>query len=186
MKELFNLLTDGERRAAAIAAAVAGVAACILIYAAVGAHAAAVRAADAAGAAKVAYTALDRERAAALKDWQAWTDAAKDLAGFRADRFYDGTKGLQEMRMDLQRIFDAAGVPASDIAYGYIDLVKGAVQRVNADFRFTASYAVLKGILDTVERSPRFLHVERVDFLGQTKQPGAMDLRVTFAGYYAY
>ena len=186
MKELFDLLTDGERRAAAIAAAVVGVAACLLIYAAVGTHAAAVRAENAAGAARVAYTALDRERIAALRDWQARTAAAKDLAGFRADRFYDGAKGLQAMRMDLQRIFDAAGVTASDIAYGYTDLVKGVLQKVNADFRFTASYAVLKGILDTVERSPRFLHVERVDFLGQTKLPGAMDLRVTFAGYYAY
>lgn len=186
MKELFDLLTDVERRIAAVAAVVLGVAACVLVYGAVGTRAAAGRVAAAADAATTAYTILDRERTAVRKEWQAWTDAAKDLAGFRTDRFYDGAKGLQAMRMDLQRVFDVNGVAASDIAYGYTEVVKGAVQKVSADFRFSGSYAVLKGILDTVERSPRFLHVERVDFLGQTKQPGVMDLRVTFAGYYAY
>jgi type II secretory pathway pseudopilin PulG len=186
MKDLFELLTERERRIAAIVGAVLGIAACVLIYAAAASRGAATRAAAEFRAADDATLALERDRSSVRKEWQAWKDAQKDLASLKETGFYDGSKGLQDMRMDLQRIFDTSGIAASDITYGYTDIVKGALQKVNADFRFTVSYAVLKGLLDTVERSARFLHIERVDILSMTKQPGIMDLRVTFAGYYAY
>jgi hypothetical protein len=186
MKDLFELLTEKERRIAAICGVVVGVAACVLLYAAAASRGAASRAAAELRTADEARQVLDRDRGLVRKEWQAWKDAQKDLASLKATGFYDGTKGLEDMRMDLQRIFDASGIAASDITYGYTDLVKGALQKVSADFRFAASYPVLKRLLDTVERTPRFLYVERIDFLSMTKQPGVMDLRVTFAGTYAY
>jgi len=186
MKDLFDLLSDRERRIAAVCGAVLGVAACVLIYAAAASRGAASRGAAELQAADAAYQALDRDRGSVRKEWQAWKDAQKDFASLKAAGFYDGTKGLEDMRMDLQRIFDASGIVASDIDYGYTDLVKGTLQKVSADFRLTATYPVLKRLLDAVERSPRLLYVERIDFLSMTKQPGVMDLRVMFAGTYAY
>jgi hypothetical protein len=186
MKDLFDLLTERERRVAAVCGAVLAVAACILIAAAVRTRGAAVRAAADLGAAEASYQVLDRERNAVRTDWQAWTNARKDLATLKEIRFYDAAKGLQDLRLDLQRIFDASGFAATDVSYAYTDLVKGVVQKVTADFRFTANYAGLKRLLDAVERHSRFLHTERVDFLSMTKQPGVIDLRVSFAGYYEY
>lgn len=186
MKDLFELLTEKERRTAAVCGAVLAVAACVLIAAAVKTRGAAGRATADLRAAEASYQVLDRDRDAVRKDWQAWTNAQKDLASLKESRFYDGTKGLQDLRLDLQRIFDASGLAATDVTYTYTDLVKGVVQKVTADFRFTANYAVLKRLLDAVERHARFLHVARVDFLSMTKQPGVIDLRVSFAGYYEY
>ena len=186
MKELSELWTERERRLVAVCGAMLAVAAFLLIGAAARTRSAAVRASAGFRAAEASYQALDRERNAVRSDWLAWTTAAKDLASLKESRFYDAAKGLQDMRLDLQRIFDASGLAATDVAYGYTDLVKGVVQKVTADFRFTATYAGLKRLLDTVERQARFLHVERVDFLSMTKQPGVLDLRVSFAGYYEY
>jgi hypothetical protein len=137
-------------------------------------------------AAEASYHVLDRERNAVRLDRQAWMNARKDLASLKESRFYDATKGLLDLRLDLQRIFDASGLAATDVSYAYADLVKGVIQKVTVDFRFTANYAGLKRLLDTVERHVRFLHVERVDFLSMTMQPGVIDLRVSFAGYYEY
>ena len=186
MKKLFELWSEKEKRLAAVCAALLGVAACVLLVTAAKARGAAGRAAADLRAAEVSYQVLDRERNSVRQDRQAWQEAQKDLASLKESYFYDTAKGLQDLRMDLQRIFDAAGITAADINYGYSDLVKGVVQKVNADFRFTANYALLKRLLDTVERHARFLHVERVDFLSMTKQPGVIDLRVSFAGYYEY
>jgi chemotaxis regulatin CheY-phosphate phosphatase CheZ len=186
MKSLFELLNDKERRIAAVCGAALAVALCVLLAAAVKARVSAGRAADELRAAEASYQVLDRERNAVRSDWQAWVNARKDLASLKESRFYEAAKGLQDMRLDLQRIFDAAGLVATDVAYGYTDLVKGVVQKVTADFRFTANYAGLKRLLDAVERHPRFLHAERIDFLSMTKQPGVLDLRVSFAGYYEY
>ena len=186
MNNLFELLNEKERRVAAVCGAALVVAVCVLIAAAVKTRGAAVRAASDLRAAEASYQVLDRERNAVRSDWQAWTTARKDLAALKESRFYDAAKGLQDLRLDLQRIFDASGLAATDVAYAYTDVVKGVVQKVTADFRFTASYAGLKRLLDAVERHPRFLHAERVDFLSMTKQPGVIDLRVSFAGYYEY
>jgi len=186
MKDLFELLSDTERRIAAIVGLALAAAAGVLLFAAAASRSAAARAAGELRTEEAAFQALDRDRIAVRKEWQAWRDAQKDLASLKGTAFYDGAKGLEDMRMDLQRIFDGVGIAASDIDYGYTDLVKGSLQKVNADFRFTATYPTLKRLLDAVERSSRLLYVERIDFLSMTKQPGVMDLRVMFAGTYAY
>jgi hypothetical protein len=186
MKDLFELLSEKERRVAAVCGAVLVFAVCVLLAVALKARGAAGRAADELRAAEASYQVHDRERTAVRSEWQAWTNARKDLSSLKESRFYDAAKGLQDLRLDLQRIFDASGLAATDVSYAYTDLVKGVVQKVTADFRFTATYAGLKRLLDAVERHPRFLHAERIDFLSMTKQPGVLDLRVSFAGYYEY
>jgi hypothetical protein len=186
MNDLFERLNEKERRIAAVCGVVLVIAVCLLIAATLKARGAAGRAAAELRAAEASFQVIDRERNAVRSDWQAWTTARKDLASLKESRFYDATKGLQDLRLDLQRIFDASGLAATDVSYAYTDLVKGVVQKVTADFRFTSNYAGLKRLLDTVERHPRFLHTERVDFLSMTQLPSVIDLRVSFAGYYEY
>jgi len=43
---------------------------------------------------------------------------------------------------------------------------------------------MLKRLLDLIERLPRFLHADKIDFLSIGKQPGMLDLKIGLAGYY--
>ena len=184
MKELFNLLNLKERRAAAVVGAVLGAGAFLLFFASIREHRSASRAAAELQTMEQAYQILSRTRNEVKKEWQGWMDAQKDMAALRAGRFFEGKKITQDLRLTLQQIFDTAGIPVSDIAYGYTELVRGSIQKVSVDFRFTGNYMMLKRLLDTIERHPRFLHVEKIDFQSIGKQPGLLEIKISLAGYY--
>ncbi len=130
------------------------------------------------------YKALSQSRNDTKKEWQGWLDALKEMEALRANYFYDSKKIMQALRLDLEQIFNTAGIQVTDINYGYLKLVKESLQRVTVEFRFSGNYAMLKRLLDTIERHPRFLHVEKIDFMNIGKQPGLIDLRISLAGYY--
>jgi hypothetical protein len=184
MNGLFNLLTPKERRTASTVGAALGAAACLFLIFALRERGAAGRAAAALAGAESEYLTLVREQADAHREWQVWADARKDIAAIKADRLYAGRTVIQDLRRDLQRIFDEAGIAAEDITYGYADLVKGILQEVTVEFRFSGNYPTLIRLLGTVERLPRFVHVEKIDFLNIGNPFGAIDVRVGLAGYY--
>jgi hypothetical protein len=184
MKELFNLLSLKERRTAAVVGAVLGAGVLLLLFMALREHRAATRAAAELQATEQAYQTLSRTRNEVKKEWQGWMDAQKDMASLRTGNFFDGKKITQDLRLTLQQLFDEAGIPVTDIAYGYTEFVKESIEKVAVDFRFSGNYAMLKRLLDAVERHPRFLHVEKIDFQGFGKQPGLLDIKISLAGYY--
>ncbi|MGA2587949.1 MAG: hypothetical protein ABSF88_13115 [Candidatus Aminicenantales bacterium] len=184
MKELFSLLSMAERRTASILGAVLGAAACLFLLAAVREHRGALRSAEDLRSMDINYETLSRSRTDVKKERQAWADAEKDMVTLKASRFYDGRTVVRNLRLDLQRIFDAAGIAVSDINYGYQEIVKDSLQKVTVDFRFSGNYSMLKRLLDLIERHPRFLHADKIDFLSIGKQPGLLDLKIGLAGYY--
>lgn len=184
MKELFSLLNLKERRTAAVIGAVLGAGALLLLFVSLREHRSASRAAAEIQTMDQNFQILSRTRNEVKKEWQAWTDAQEDMTTLRAGNFFDGKKITQDLRLTLQQIFDAAGIPVTDIAYGYTELIKGSVQKVSVDFRFTANYMMLKRLLDTIERHPRFLHAEKIDFQSIGKQPGLLEIKISLAGYY--
>ena len=183
MNELFSLLNMKERRTAAILGAVLGAASCLLLFVSIKEHGTANRVLSELKTLELDYKALSQSRNDIKKEWQGWQDALKEMEALRANYFYDSKKIMQTLRLDLQQIFDATGIQVTDINYGYLKLVKESLQRVTVEFRFSGNYAMLKRLLDTIERHPRFLHVEKIDFLSIGKQPGLLDLRISLAGY---
>lgn len=99
-------------------------------------------------------------------------------------RFYSDVQGFQDLRLDLQALFDAAGVTVGDIVYGHTDYPRDGLHRVSVEFSFNGSYASLKLFLDRVERFPKFLFVEKIDFQNIGLRPGLLELKITMAGYY--
>jgi hypothetical protein len=184
MKELFSLLTLRERRAASIAGAAFGAAAVLFLFIGLRERAAAGRAAFALAAAESNSQALGRARNEAKREWQAWADARNDLDAVKISRLYPGRTAIQDLRLDLQRIFDDVGVTAEDMTYGYLEIVKESLQAVMVEFRFSSNFATLIRLLNAVERHPRFLHVAKIDFLNIGNPPGALNLRVGLMGYY--
>jgi hypothetical protein len=185
MRELFRQFSDRERRTISIVGAALGAAVLLLIFNAFRESGAASGAQAALAEAEQSYKTLSRSHDEKRKEWQSWQDAVAQLAALKKDYFYDSRNVIQDLRLDLQEIFGSVGISQSEVRYGYGEVTKGGtIDKVEVDFRFSGNYATLKGLLDTVERRPRFLHVEKIDFLDVNKQPGLLGLRITCAGYY--
>jgi hypothetical protein len=184
MKELISLLNIRERRLVSGLGASLGIAACLFVFLAVRVGGQARRTARDFDAASAQAKGIEAEREAARTSRQAWADAQKDIAKLKGAWMYDPKDAVRGLRLDLERIFEASGIAASDIVYGYASVPRTRIQKVSAEFRFFGNYLVLKRLLDVVERQPRLLLVEKIDFLGIGKPPGSLELRVSLAGYY--
>jgi Tfp pilus assembly protein PilO len=184
MKELFNFLNVKERRIAASLALLFVASLCVFLFVSLREKHAAGHTAARLQASEKDYRELSRTRSETKREWQLWQDARKDMEVLKETYFYAQEKGFEDLRLDVQKIFDASGVAVSEITFGYADFLKGNIQKVNADFHFSGSYASLKRFLDIVERHPRFIAVEKIDFLDIGTQPGLLELRIFMAGYY--
>ena len=143
---------------------------------------------------------LDRERAASVglkasseravkarddarTEWQRWEQAVRDLAELKTSYFYDENAGVQILRLDLQKIFAQAGTTVTNIDYGYTDMEKEQVRKTVVTFTYAGSYAGLKRLLSVIERFPKFLVIEKVEF-PRTGSGGTLSAKFTLAGYY--
>jgi Tfp pilus assembly protein PilO len=127
----------------------------------------------------------EKSQAEAKADWLRWQEALRDLESFRGTYFYDEKTVFRSLRRDLQQIFGRAGMDIPMISYQYSDLGKVPMKKVLITFNYSGTYADLKRFLAIVERFPRFLAVEKVDFQKTDADSGLLHLRLTLAGYYA-
>ncbi len=185
MKELFRLLSAKERRTLGVLAAASGLALLALVFVAAGEMRSFRRADAAARTRTVELAKAEAERDAAGVEARRWEEAGRDLEKLRAERFYDEAREVRDLRVDLERVFNAAGIRVSKIAYGYSSLAKGKMKKVVAGFTFGGTYSELKRFLSVVERSPKFLTLERIDFLDTGSATGALQLKIELAAYYA-
>jgi Tfp pilus assembly protein PilO len=184
MKELFEKLTGREKATlGALAAAVLAVLA-FLVFGSLGQKRAYERAGETLDVLTNAYTKSKDTLAAAVAEAGRWEDAGRDLEEIRTKYFYEDAQGIKPLRLDLERILRESGIRVAQIGYNYEDLEKGKVKRVVASFNFSGNYGSLKRFLSVVERFPRFLTVERIDFLNTASQTGTLELKIEIAGYY--
>ncbi len=125
-----------------------------------------------------------RDRGASEVQWLRWQEAREDLEMLGTDYFYSAKEGVPALRLDLQRLFALAGLSVSDIGYGYSDLDKEQARKTIVTFSYRGSYAGLKRLLGIIERFPRFLVIERLDFQKTGSDGGALVCKLTLAGYY--
>jgi hypothetical protein len=184
MKEFIDRLTATERTVLTVLLGVTILFGAIFIYGFLQERPAARRMTARLDEARRTDRDLSREWKRAEAEWTSWRQAASDLAELKAGRLYSGEAGYSDFRLDLQSLFDESGVMVNDLAYSYAQYAKDGLQRMTASFEFSGSYAALKSFLDRVERRPRLLCVEKVDFLDIGGRPGTLDLRVTMAGYH--
>jgi Tfp pilus assembly protein PilO len=126
----------------------------------------------------------EKTRAASQAEWLRWQQAGRDLESFRGTFFYDEKTLVGALRTDLQRIFNEAGMNVPQISYQYSDVDKGRIKRVVIVFNYAGTYADLKRFLILVERFPKFLTVEKIDFLKTEEASGFLNLKLTVAAYY--
>lgn len=185
MNELVSLLDPRERRTVKTAAVIAGLVCAVVLVFAVRAQSGAGRAMERFRQADLLWKEALRSRDAAEAEFGRWTRAAADVGELGSTWFYDANRNFQELRADLERIFDEAGVVVSEIVFGDLELVKGRLRRTTAEFRINVSYPMVRRLLEIVENHPRALHLERVEFAnaGNAFPGGGLEARIALSGY---
>ena len=184
MRELFKLLTDREKRALSVLAGAAVLFLLAFLFVSLGA----LRSYD---RSEASLTRLTTELGKTRESWDRarvesgrWEEAKGDLEAFRTRYFYDDKQGIRDLRLDLEKVFARAGIRVSQIGYKYADLEKGKARKVVAGFTFRGNYATLKRFLAVIEGFPKFLILERIDFLNTGSETGSLELKIELAGYY--
>jgi Tfp pilus assembly protein PilO len=126
----------------------------------------------------------EKSRAAVEEQWRRWQDARRDLESLRGTYFYEEKTIFRSLRLDLQQIFNRTGMDVPQIDYSYSDVDKGQIKKIVVVFDYTGAYADLKKFLAAVESFPKFLSVEKIDFLKPEEDSGVLHLKVTLAAYY--
>lgn len=130
------------------------------------------------------FNALKESREQKRRDWERWKEALVDIADLKAKYFYDDEQGINVLRLDLEQIFNEAGVNVAGINYSYSKFEKEKINKVGANFHLTGSYLGIKKFIDIVEKFPKFLLLEKIDFLKIDTENDSLDLDVILAGYY--
>lgn len=118
------------------------------------------------------------------EEWLRWQEAQRDLEELKAKYFYDDKKGFGRLRLDLQQLFDEAGIHVPRIKYDYSELKKEKARKVMISFNLRVSYLSLKRFVNAVEAFPKFLFVEEVDFLEVDSSRETLELKVVLTAYY--
>jgi hypothetical protein len=184
MKDLVNLLTAREKKTLVALAAALVFFLLFFVFVSLGEKRGFSRIDQTSSATNAALVKAQAARDGMSSEAGQWEQAVQDLEELRTRSFYDGTKGSREIRLDIERLMGEAGVRVSRINYKYADLEKGSLSRVVASFSFEGSYASLKKFLALIERFPKFLTVERIDFANTDSAIGSLALKMELAGYY--
>lgn len=118
-------------------------------------------------------------------EWLQWDEARRDIADIEKKYFYRENKNINQLRLDLRKIFQQARIRViSDLMFDYADWEEEKLKRVRVRFTMAGPYVALKRFIHQVEIHPKFLMIERIDFRDIDTQSGQIELRIELAGYY--
>jgi hypothetical protein len=132
-----------------------------------------------------AYRKVDAEREKKKTDWLMWQQGLRDLKEVRADWFYQEADGIVPFYTDIRQILGGAAIEPSEFTYNYEEVRGEKAQRVSVVFTCSCSYFMLKRFLDDLERFPKLIFLERLDFLKTPDKGQTLALSITLTGYYA-
>ncbi len=184
MNEIFELLRQKERRVLVVLCLLLSLALLFNILIARGMKESYIQAQDRLAAQARNFQTVDAVRLEKKAEWRRWRLALKDMEGLRTEYFYDGETISQDMRRDIVEIFREVGIPVPDIRYFYSEGTDQQLGGATATFQISGPYALIKRFIYAVEHFPKFLIVEKVDFVDVQRQSGALKLKITLAGYY--
>lgn len=184
MKNVFRYLSPSERQVLRTLSLLLVLGLVFLVFISFGERRTYFQRRDSSAARERENAELQKSRAAKKLEWERWRQALLDLAELKANYFYDDTQGINQLRLDLQGIFDEAGVSVTGINYTYSQFDKEQIKKVSAAFHLTGSYLNIKKFIDLTEKFPKFVTLERVDFVKIDTENDSLDLNIVLAGYY--
>ena len=121
------------------------------------------------------------QRKQILRNWEA---TLADLQSLREKNLYSGDDALFQIRLDLEKIFQANNMIIPDLEYEYESFPDSGLGLIKLGFIMTTDYNRLKRFIYAVESFPRFLMLEKIDFLEIDSGSGRLRLRLQVAGWY--
>lgn len=184
MKELFDLLDRGERKVLGLLCLLTLLS--LLTFAFIGLREKKVclRSFESLEAQKKQLQKIDLGREEKEREWQQWQQTFLDLAEVKGMYFYGEKEVVRQLRRDLQKLFNRAGIPVSSLSYDYAELEKEKTRLIKVSFTVAASYPLLKEFIQGVEAFPKFLVLEKIDFLNIDAETGAFRMKIVLAAYY--
>jgi len=184
MKELFSLLTESEKKRLRGAAMLFIAGLLFLLIIGLGERRSFFSLEHRLQARKKVLTEVEEKRAKAAAEWARWQASYQDMEELEKTYFYRGLNDLHQMRLDLEKIMAEAGVSVKALKYDYSRSRKEKIDKININFNFVGSYVILKKFLEVVEKFPKFLMLEKVDFARIAGDGSILELRIVLAGYY--
>jgi len=185
MKEIFDSLNQKEKRILKVFFLLVVLAFFLLFFVALKEKDTYFRTLSFLSSKKIEFQKLNLSKMEKEREWLRWEKARQDIKELKTNYFYDEGEGINRLRLDLQKIFDESNIEVTQIRYTYTGFEREKIKQVSITFNLSGTYFSLKKFINSVEKLPKFLAVEKVDFLDTSAKGGFIKLKITLAGYYA-
>lgn len=185
MREIFNILDPKERKIIGVLCLLVLMALFLLFIVALGEKRTYRQALHSFADKKENHQKFIQTQNQKKEEWLRWQEAEYDIDEIGKNYFFKDNDVFQQIRHDIRKILNQAGVRVYRIKYDYTEIEDKKVKKMNVSFNLRGSYFSLKRFLDAVEEFPKFLMIEEINFLNIEAQQGTLELRILLAGYYA-
>lgn len=118
------------------------------------------------------------------REWLRWQEARQDMDELKRKYFYEEREVVKKLRLDLEKLLNEVRIHVPRKSYNYTEFKKEKVKKVNVSFNIKGSYLSLKRFIHFVEKFPKFLIIEKIDFLDIDAGGQVLELKIILAGYY--
>lgn len=126
---------------------------------------------------------LEKDREANLEKLSRWQEVQSEILKLRDTYIYH--KGMPtELRLDLEKILRDIGLRTPPLEYVYEDYPDQGFRKIQMSFAISGSYTQVRKIIHAIETFPKFLILERVEFIDIDNQGVSIRLRLKMAGFY--
>ena len=186
MKKIFDLLDDKEKKILLVLCVMIAGVVLFLLLVSLSQRRGYFKALSSHSVKQKDYEQLDKTKVEKEGEWIRWQDARGDMDELKKKYFYDDDKeGFERLRLDLEQLLNKARINVSSRKrYNYVEFKGETIKKINVTFDIKGSYLSLKRFIHSVEEFPKFLIIEKIDFLNIDARGNVLELRVVLAGYY--
>jgi len=184
MREVFNLFEEKEKKALRGVGVLLGLAILFLLLISFPQKRSSIRALSRLESRQSEYQHFNSLTLEKEDEWRQWQEAYRDIDELKKSRFYSGKDAVKQMRLDIQHILSQARIPSSQKKYNYTEFKRENIKKMSVSFNVRGTYQSLKGLIQLVEEFPKFLIVEKIDFLEIDDRSSILELKIILAGYY--
>ena len=185
MKNIFNSISQKERKILGLFCLILGLALFFYVFFALGIKRSYFRSEDLLSAVQGDFQAAETSTAKKTMESQKWEMAQQDMKELQGSHFYSDLEWVKELRTDLQHILETSRIQHAGKKFEYEFFEKEKIQKVNVEFTVTGRYVSLKEFIHAVESFQKFLMIERIDFLDIDPLGRGIKLKIQLAGYHA-
>ena len=184
MRELFNLLEENEKKVLRVLGVLLVVSVLFFVLVSFPQKRSSTRALSRLEGKQGEYQHFDGITQEKANEWRLWQGAYRDIDELKKSHFYSGKDAVKQIRVDIQRILTQARIPSSQKKYSYTEFTKEKINKMSLSFNVRGTYISLKKFIQSIEAFPKFLIVEKIDFLDIDATGGVLELKIVLAGYY--